>query len=288
MFRHFSKTIFVMATIFMLSVLNVASASEKIRLISQYGPGGVFYGALEAISKIDDEKFASRVERMGSCAEIANYARKTEHPMITTWEVQGTFQRGNHPCNLVSGESFVTLIGQAYWNFCRLPESENKNAIHELMGDVRVGVFEGPQYRIIADTLLEGIGSSGVSVPYASVSDYKAALAVGEIDYILTTMDESNMECVLTTNPNSEEIRHSVSDFYTGKFFDASYTVAILGFNVDPEEIRKLFLKASKSDEWKNGVGKRYAPNIIQESSKTQYSFISNYQNEMANVIFSD
>ena len=281
------KAFLAMIAIFLILLSNAAIADEKIKLISYGGPGGIFYGALEALSQVESDKINKQVTRMGSCAEIANYAKNTDNPMVTTWEVQGAFQDNNHPCNLVSDESFITLIGQAYWNFCRIPDS-GEDGIKDLKGDVRVGVFEGPQFKFIANTLLSGIGSSGRSVPYSSVSDYKAALVVGEIDYILTTMDEPDMECVLTTNPDSTQIENSVSDFYTGPFHDASYTIAILGFNVNREEIKGLFSEAIKTDEWKNGVGRRYTPDIVQQSTEDQYKFISNYESKMADKIFND
>lgn len=231
---------------------------------------------LDNLYNYDDVTFREGIDVLGNCATVGKYLKETDEPTISLTEAF-ILQDNNHPCNVINEDLFISLAGLAHWNFCRLPS--NEDVIEEFRGDVKVGYFHGDDKKIPLEAILDGMGSEGTTVPYKTAPAYRAALESGEIDYIMTTMTDQ-YECVLTTNPNEEKIEHKVPDYYDGFFSTAAYAVALVGANVNKEEVKKIFIEStdpSNSNMFETGLARSYDPEYMNVKTGEQLEFIRSY-----------
>jgi len=280
------KIILSILTLFSIGI-GGAHAEPPVKLVTAWGEGSIPHAVLTNLSEFDSSSFSKNVDILGNCATVANYLQNTNEPTLTILEA--FYLNDEDPCNIQNEENFVSLTGIAYWHFCRKPS--DTDGIEEIQGDVRVGYFNGPIFRIPLESILSGMGSSGRAVPYSSAPGYKAALESGEIDYVFTTLDEPNMDCVLTTNPNSD-IEHKVSDYYDGFFSNARYSLAILGVNVDNEKIKNAFIESvdpAVSNLFVDGLAKNYDLESVKALSvEEQFEFTNNYVEEINKVLIQE
>lgn len=281
--KSMKKVIFSILTIFAIG-LGGAHAESPIKLITAWGEGNMAHAILSNLSEFDNSTFSKDVEILGNCAAVANYLQNTNEPAVTILEA--FYLNDEDPCNIKNEETFISLTGIAYWNFCRKPR--DTDGIKEIQGNVRVGYFNGPIFRVPLESILSGLGSTGKAVPYNNAPAYKAALESGEVDYLFTTLDDPNMDCVLTTNPNSD-IKHKVSDFYDGFFSEARYSLVILGANVDNEKIRNAFIESGDpavSNLFVDGRGKNYDLGPVKKLSvEEQFDFTNLYVEKINKVL---
>lgn len=277
------KIILSVLTLFSVGI-GGSNAEPPVTLITPWGEGTISYAILNNLSDFDNSKFSEDITILGNCATVANYIERTDEPAIAIVEAINVSE--NDPCNIKDKENFISLTGIAHRKFCRKPRSTN--GIEEIQGDVRIGYFNGPIFRVPLESILAGMGSAAKAIPYNSVPAHKAALESGEIDYLFTTLDDPNMECVLTTNPNGD-IEHKVSDYYDGFFADAGYSLAILGANVNNEEIKTAFIESgdpTASNLFVDGRGKSYNLDPVKTLSvEEQFEFITRYEEEMRKVL---
>lgn len=277
------KIILSVLAIFAIGISG-SHAEPPVNLITAWGEGSLPHAILSNLSEFDNSTFSKDVEILGNCAAVANYLQNTNESTVTV--LDAFYLTDEDPCNIKNEENFISLTGIAYWNFCRKPR--DTDGIEEIQGDVRVGYFSGPMFRAPLESILSGIGSTGKAVPYSTAPAYKAALESGEIDYVFTTLDDPNMDCVLTTNPNSD-IKHKVSDYYDGFFSEARLTLVMLGVNVDNEKIRNAFIESGDpavSNLFVDGRGKNYDLNSVKTLSvEEQFEFTNLYVEEINKVL---
>jgi len=277
------KIILSVLTLFSIGI-GGSHADTPVTLLTPWGEGSLPHAVLSNLSEFDNSTFSEDVEILGNCAAVANYLQKTDEPTVAV--IEAFYLSDEDPCNIKSRENFISLTGIAYWNFCRNPR--DTDGIKEIQGDVRVGYFNGPIFRAPLESILSGLGSTGNAVPYSNAPAYKAALESGEVDYLFTTLDDPNMDCVLTTNPNSD-IEHKVSDYYDGFFSEARYSLAMLGANVDNEEIRNAFIESGDpavSNLFVDGRGKNYDLGPVKTLSvEEQFEFTNLYVEEINKVL---
>lgn len=275
---------FIIALAIGLLLHVTAFAQDRVDVISPWGEGGMAYAALENLMEYDNEKFNGGVDVLGNCAAVANYMEKTNKPTVTVLE--SIYLSDSDPCHILSEKNFITSIGIAYWNFCRLPS--DTDPIEELLGNARIGYYNGPVQKIMLEEIISGIGSDAKAIPYPNQSEYKAAIQSEEIDYVFTPNNIPDYNCVLTANPNHKDIENKLVDMYDGTFAQTGYTLLLLGANVDKKDMLDTFISSSSpsnSNLFITGLGKNYDQTIVNTmSTEDQLNFFKNQENEVRKI----
>lgn len=261
----------------MVFFMSTAYSQKPVDIISAWGEGGIVYAMLDNLYNYDGQTFNSGIDVLGNCAAVGKYLENTDKPTITITEAF-ILQDDGHPCQVINEDMFITVTGLSYWNFCRNP-SENDGLDEILKGDVKIGYYHGDHIKIPLEEILAGMGANATTVPYETAPAYRAGLESGEIDYLFTTMTEE-YECVLTTNPSDGDIEYKVSNYYDGIFSKAAYGVALVGVNVDKEEVKRIFIEsadAENSDMFTTGFAKSYDSAFMKVDTEEQLSFVRNY-----------
>ena len=261
----------------MVLFMSTAYSQKPVDMISAWGEGGISYAMLSNLHDYDGQTFNSGIDVLGNCAAVGRYLENTDKPTISLTEAF-ILQDDGHPCQVINEDMFISVAGLSYWNFCRNP-SDTDGLDDILRGNAKVGYFHGDDKRIPLEEILAGMGSNATTVPYETAPAYRAGLESGEVDYLFTTMTEG-YECVLTTNPNETEIEYRVSDYYDGTFSKAAYGVALVGVNVDKEEVKRIFIESTdpkNSDMFTTGFARSYDPEFMKLDTEEQLSFVRNY-----------
>lgn len=277
------KTIAVFLVLLIFST--ISQAQDPIRLVSPWGEGSIAFPFLEGFYQYDESRFMNRIDVVGSCAEVTNIIKNSDEPTIAFSEA--LFLSKDNPCNILNEKYFVTTVGLASLNFCTINPDDDV-AIKKFQGDVRVGYFNGDMFRIPIESILRNMsGKNSRAVPYRSTPDAIAAMKAGEVDFIVTSQNNMAENCFLTTGETNDDITYKVSDFYDGKFSNAFYTLAIVGANVNKEEIKKAFINSTDPDInniYIDGRGRSYNPELIKKDREYQLKIINDYVNHLKNA----
>jgi len=259
------------------------AADQEVKLLSNWSVTGAFHGVLDHLSRQDG--FADTITRVDSCAAAARIIQNTDEPIIAPWDILSLYEEENHPCDILDENTFKTIVGQAHFNFCRMPDGSDGIA-HIIDEGARIGTFRGNETYVPLETILAGLGGKSHPVAYSSVGDYKAALVAGEVDFIFATVPDEGMECVMTTHPSPENTDIALlSDFYTGIFHDYAFSFALIGNNVEAEVIREALLAVTETDDWKQGLGSRYDTSVVLNPSEEQYTTLVELLNNMRDSV---
>lgn len=276
---------FILTFLLAMSISAVSQAQEPIRLTSPWGEGSMAFPLLEGLYDYDSDSFRNNIDILGSCVEATNIMKNSNEPTLTISEA--LFLDGDNPCNILEEEYFITTVGLSTLNFCTLNPDEEV-ALEEFQGDVRVGHFNGDMFRLPVTAILENMSGSGSkAVPYESTPAARAALQAGEVDFIVTSQNDADKNCFLTTSETDDSFAYKVSDFYDGEFSNAFYTFAILGTNVDKEAVKEAFVEStdpSINNIYVDGRGKNYDREFVKESREHQLDVINSYVDSLRNA----
>lgn len=215
------------------------TAIANIDVLNHYRVGGSFHRSSVSLNE-HNPNFNEPIN-LGSCSEVINYLDNTKEPTIAIWDYLG-----NELSGLCSAEEYyITTYVSSYYNICTLGDKD----IDDLLEGGKVGVGDWYTVKKAASETLDGIGSDAQIVPYSTSRDYLIALEIGEIDYVYTHRPKSNMNCILSNDPNSTEVTYT-GTLYDGPFKNFSSDISIIGKNVDKDEIQSMIIDASRNSNF--------------------------------------
>ena len=251
------KPLTLLTTIFTL--ITSLAAATSVDVVNSYRVGGSFHKASASLHEHNPEAF-NEATSVGNCAETLTILKNTDKPTIAIWDLLGPALSENDSCK-IDESMFITTYVSAYYNFCSIKDEYNLEYL--LNNKAKVGVADWYTIKEAASKTLEGIGSTSRIIAYSTSKDYLLALEIGEIEYVYTSSPAKNMNCVLSNDPRSSAAY--TGDLYDHPFANFSSDIAIIGVNVDKDEIQELIIDSSTNSEWaktfsyyKNDFGKLF------------------------------
>jgi hypothetical protein len=226
-------------TTLVLSLSAAAVHAEPVDVLSSYRVGGSFYRASAGLHEYNPEAF-NEVKSVGSCAEALTVLKNTDEPTIAIWDYLSHEIAENDACK-IDDDMFITNYVATYLNICSTKAEYDLDYL--LNNPVKVGVSRWYTARESASKILENIGSPAILVTYKTSRDYDLALEIGEIDYVYTHQPTEKMFCALSNDPNSVEVKHT-GEIYDHPFAEMGNNIAIVGVNVDKDEVQALIIDA--------------------------------------------
>lgn len=232
----------LIAILFILTS-SVATANT-VDVLNSYRPGGSFYNSGVSLHEYNPDYF-NEVTSVGSCTEALTILKHTNKPTIAIWDYLSHEIAKNNSCK-IDENMFITTYVSAYYNFCSI--RDNYDLEYLLTNNTKVGVADWYTVKTALSKTLKEIGSPSKIVSYSTSKDYLLALEIGEIDYVYTNRPTENMNCVLSNDPESD-IKHT-GDLYSHPLSRFSSDIAIIGVNVDKDEIQKAIVDSSSNSKW--------------------------------------
>lgn len=242
-----------------LTLITALAAATPVDVVNSYRVGGSFHKASTSLHEHNPEAF-NEVTSVGSCVDTLSILRNTDRPTIAIWDYLSSEATQNNSCK-IDESMFITTYVSAYYEFCSIKKEHNLEYL--LNNKAKVGVADWHTVKEASSKTLEGIGSTSRIVAYSTRKDYMLALEIGEIEYVYTSSPSENMNCVLSNDSRTSATY--TGDIYDHPFANFSGDIAIIGVNVDKDEIQELIIDSSTNSEWaktfsyyKNDFGKLF------------------------------
>ena len=233
----------------LLTSVAIAGENRNWDIIGYGGPGGLFY----ITARILQPSLGGEVKMFKTCAESANYARKTDKPSLVLMDLDEHTRfllKGDDECTFFKEGDlpFVNIVGEGFLNIYALKDSGNdmKRFTND---EVFVGVYEGLIMFQGAKTLFEAINPKIKAVPYQNGGAIIAAIEAGEIQYGWTSRPKAQYELVMTTDPAGRGDAAIAKDYTDSGLNQSAYIFYVAGANVDAAEASKVIQNVLESDE---------------------------------------
>jgi hypothetical protein len=231
----------------------------------------MFFKLGNHVHESNPELFAE-VEKVESCSAVANIFDTATEPTIALFDPVLEGISADSKCrDLMTADNFITTHGNAYMHICSKKDS-GKDLDYLLTGNAKVGYSSSSLYTLLLQNNLNAVKSNATAVPYASINEYTAALEIDEIDFVYSTKYDENMNCVLTTNPNSTDIE-SVSKYSDDVYATGGMKIVALGVNLDLDKTKEVLNTTLQMDSWKEQFGTYHTEFSLQDR-KTQYDLL--------------
>jgi hypothetical protein len=269
----------MIAAIILALLYSPVQADEKINIINANRVGGAFFNAAQNLKDHSPESF-NEIQSFNSCQIGAAILENTKEPTIVFWDFLTKSLNPDKRCDAMTEENFVTAYASSYYYVCSL-KSKPENDLNKFIDETtKIGYYKDVVSQARIETTISEIGSKSKTIPYTSGNDLAAALEIGEIDYVYTPRIRESQTCVLSTDPNSQDIT-SISKFSDDVLVRANFTIAILGANLDEEtknKIHELVLDSLETENWKGNFS-QFKDDISKQPRNEQYQIL---QNEIA------
>jgi hypothetical protein len=231
--------------------------AEEIDILDHYSPTGLAAQLTKEIA--DMPGFSSTLVNLGrgNCAGVLEHLKTTQKPTIAIWFWFMHEFGSNEACRNLDQDLFITAYTIAYLNIC---STETENNISKFnSGNFKIGY---PAHYSNEITLFKQLFNSleiknTQFIPYggaAGAKDVRAAIEIGEIDYGIFTTPSSDLNCEITTDPNTIDKVSIYSLGNTNKDIIALplfTTFIIIGNNIDYEYLSQHITKLTSTKEWK-------------------------------------
>lgn len=231
-----------------MTLFSTMAFADQIQIINPHSTTGTSSKVLNNIYETNTEMFTAPI-KVDNCTVASNIIAETDVPTITIGDYLAQGLSIDQSCNIVSKENLVTIYSVAYYSVCTKKDSGKDLDFLINNPNATVGHYADFIFTRQTEEILKAIGSKGRGVPYKGSKDYLAALQIGEIDYIYTTRANDTLDCILTTNPESD---NSVSKYSKNIYTTAYYGLAIYGSNIDLEEVKSIVDQSTESVSWKD------------------------------------
>jgi hypothetical protein len=262
----------IIAFLVVMFIAEIAAASEKIDIVNGYRIGGLNHKTSEYIQKSFPDVF-NDLTNVGNCADAVNILKNTSKPTIAVWSISDTATAPDKACSIANEENFLTVYSNAYYSVCSLKTNDENDLEKLLSGESKIGLANFILAKTQLEKALSEIKSNSSMIPYGTSSDMLAALEIGEIDFVYTGRINENMNCVLTNDPNAQNIA-KMSDYFDGPFTEFGNTISVIAVNVDKAYVKKLIYGTYKNENWSD-VFKGYNNEISKMLVNEQYKKIN-------------
>lgn len=249
-------------------IINSITGDEKIQIVTGYGLTGSTGNALNNIRNGNPDMF-TEVTKVEGCVAAKNILENTDKPTITIWDNVNHVTAADQSCLLMNEDNLLTIYGASYYYVCS--KADSGKDLNNLLNNenATIGYFGDAISKRKVDGLLTAINGKAKGVPYPTSKEYLAALEIDEVDYVYTTRNKPEYNCVLTTDPNDADIK-SAADYELNEYTTASFKLPVLAVNVDMEEVKKIVDSTTKSEFWSTKFY-RFSDNLTFLSRVEQY-----------------
>lgn len=267
------KNIIIAAVVASFGVVSQAVA-EDIDTLLFSRPGGLVGRTMDVVEGALGDRHGERVVLKG-CAAAIEYLKNTDRPTITA--AYPDMQAGeNNPC-AVELETFHGYLGASPFYLC-VREENKEGAVDRLMNDdVLIGYADWSWIRQQTNRLVAEINPNAKAVPYKNSKAYRAALAAGEIDFMVSSLGKDGEYCPVILAPELQNDAtvtggELVPNGVVAKNF--SYSTYLIGANIPNDgEIQSIVLD---SDAWANRVDSRYEAFMTDSNLVEQFNHLNN------------
>lgn len=185
-------TVAVMAIGFASSAI----AGDKINTMQYTKSGGQADRMITYVEKALGDRFGERIV-VDNCAAAKKILENSSTPVLTAWmsELQANQADGSAGACALDQSNFQGYLAAAPWSVCHRTDNTQATLDYLRTGNIRVGVwqsgFYGPQF----EAFMNAINPNAKVIPYKKGSQYRAALAAGELDFSISTMAKDGETC---------------------------------------------------------------------------------------------
>jgi hypothetical protein len=267
------KNIIIAAVVASFGVVSQAVAQDIDTLLFSR-PGGLMGRTMDVVEGALGNRHGERVVVKG-CAAAIEYLKNTDRPTIAA--AYPDMQAGeNNPC-AVELDTFHGYLGASPFYLC-VREENKEGAVDRLMNDdVLIGYADWAWIRQQSNRLAAEISPKVKAVPYKNSKAYRAALAAGEIDFMVSSLGKDGEFCpvILAPELQNDAIVTGGELVPNGVVIkDFSYSTYLIGANIPNDgEIQSLVLG---SDAWSNRVDNRYEAFMTDSNLVEQFKHLNN------------
>jgi len=257
------KTIFTSA-IAGLAMISSAYAGEKVDVIQYTKAGAQADRMITYVQESLGENFGKRIV-VDNCAAAKKVLSNTSNPTVVAWmtELNNPQADGSPNTCALADDMFVGYLAASPWSICHRTDNAAATLDALKTGDIRVGVWRNAYYNKQFEAFLKAMNPNAKMIPYKKGSEYRAALAAGELDFSISTLGKDGETCPVvlsTTIEGSAQATITASELAPGAPYAVSgYNYTLWAANMDGINI-DLLKTVYASNAWKNRKDSRYHP----------------------------
>lgn len=260
-----------------LSFTSFAYAEEKIDIIQFSKTGAQADRMITYIADSLGDQFGERIV-VENCASGKEVLMRTDRPTVVAWynELQSPQSDGSpNPCALPK-RSFLGYLAGSPWSICHRTDNKQATIEHLKTGNIRVGTWQSGYYAPRFESIVAAINPNAKVIPYKKGSEYRAALAAGEIDFTISTLAKDGETCsvVLASELTNESTIRGIDLAPDNQHAILSYSYILAGVNMDKVDIDILDTLYS-SEAWANRRDHRYFPVYQDKTLDEQWDILN-------------
>lgn len=271
------KTILTTAVAVLITI-STAIAGEKIDVIQYTKAGAQADRMITYVQESLGDRFGERII-VENCAAAKKVLLSTKNPTVVAWmtELNAPQSDGSaSPC-LLDDSMFIGYLAASPWSICH--RTDNASATFDALktGDIRVGVWRSAYYNKKFKEFLTAMNPNAKMIPYKKGSEYRAALAAGEIDFSISTLGKDGETCPVVFNTTVEGSSGAIAlakDLAPNAPSSVmSYNYTLWAVNMDVVN-NNLLQTIYGSDAWANRKDNRYFPFMTDATREQQLQSI--------------
>jgi hypothetical protein len=266
-------------TLFIASIISVfafnAFAEDKIDTILHARPGGLIGRSTDLVESALGSRHGERIV-VKNCAAAVAYLNTTDVPTIAVGYSDMMVDSDTNPC-AVDSDNFYGYLAAAPMSLCTRTENADK-AIDLINSGIQINIAYAnyPWISLMINNLIEESGINALAVPYKSSKTYRAALAIGEVDFMISSFQGDGESCpIVLDNVLSGDATVLGKDLFPNSptASDFLYSTYLFGANIDHN--KELVDMIHSSDAFKNRTDQKYTPYMTDSSLTDQFNHIS-------------
>ena len=257
-------------------MITTGYADVKVDVVQYSKPGGQ---ADRMVTYVQDSLGDNIGERIivDSCAAAKRVLTNTTNPTVVAWmtEMNAPLADGSpNPCKL-DDEMFIGYLAASPWSICHRTDNADATIDALTSGKIRVGVWRSTHYNKKFNDFLVAMNPDAKMIPYKKGSQYRAALAAGELDFTISTMGKDGEICPIvfsSTTEGSTQATIIAGDIAPdAPNTEMTYNYTLWGTNMDDVDM-DIISEVHSSESWKNRRDNRFFPYQSTSSRQAQFN----------------
>jgi|TARA_R110001592_G_scaffold55490_3_gene169496 tripartite-type tricarboxylate transporter receptor subunit TctC len=256
--------------------ISIGYADNKVDVVQYSKPGGQADRMVTYVQDSLGDNFGQRIV-VDSCAAAKKVLMNTDNPTVVAWmtELNSPQSDGSpNPCKL-DDNMFIGYLAASPWSICHRTDNADATIDALTSEKIRVGVWRSAHYNKKFNDFLVAMNPDAKMIPYKKGSEYRAALAAGELDFTITTMGKDGEICPIVFSATTED---SVQATMVASQIapdapntEMTYNYTLWGVNMDSVNM-DLISEVHASEGWKNRRDNRFFPYLATSSVEVQFN----------------
>ena len=265
----------LLLTTFISAITFNAVAEDKINTILHARPGGLLGRSTELVELALGDRHGERII-VQNCAAAVAYLDSTDIPTIAVGYSDMMVDVDKNPC-AVNEDRFYGYLAAAPMSLCTRTENLN-DALNLIKSEdqFKIAYANYPWINLMINKLINESGVNALAVPYKNSKAYRAALAIGEVDFMLSSFQGDGESCpIVFDNVLSGDAIVLGKELFSNSPLasDFSYSTYLFGTNIDLN--KDLVDMIHKSKAFENRTDQKYVPYMNESSLTDQFNHIS-------------